>query len=254
MIARTAVTSAVNAPAALEPSQRSIPITLLLMLDSRSPAGAHSHSSGMESAVDRGWIHDVDDVAAFCRGRLRTAGRVAAAFSAYACRVWAAGAGPDDWARLDAALSARIPSEAARVASRTLGSGAQRLLRATVTGSGVRVTHAWSDCPRPAPHHALVLGAAAALTGGDAWVAARASALMSCTGPASAAVRLLGLDPYAVHRVMAELAGEIEAIADGAAALALAASDEADLPADSAPALELLADVHARMEVRLFAS
>ena len=99
----------------------------------------------------------------------------------------------------------------------------------------------------PAPHHPLVLGAGTALTGGDARHAARAAALAACTSPASAAVRLLGLDPYAVHTAVAGLTTEIESIADDAAR-------SGDLPATSAPALDLLADVHAREEARLFAS
>ena len=53
---------------------------LLLLLDSRSPAGAHSHSGGLEAAVGAGLVRDLADVDAFCAGRLRTAGVVAAGF------------------------------------------------------------------------------------------------------------------------------------------------------------------------------
>jgi urease accessory protein len=206
---------------------------LLLILDSRSPAGAHNHSGGMEAAVTAGIVNDVDDVRAFCRGRLRTSGRVAAGFAATACRAWLDGA--DRWRELDAELTARMPSEAVRAASRTMGSGLRRLVRATVPDSDLA---ALGD----RPHHALVLGAACALTGGSPQIAARAAALATCTAPASAAIRLLGLDPYAVHAVIAGLAPEIDAI------------EFSGLPADSAPALDLLADVHATQEVRLFAS
>ena len=81
-------------------------------------------------------------------------------------------------------------------------------------------------------------------------VTARAGALCTCTAPASAAVRLLGLDPNAVHRVLAGLASRIDRVADAAAT----PGDPAHLPAGSAPALELMADVHVTREVRLFAS
>ena len=47
-----------------------MPARLMLLLDSRSPAGAHSHSGGMEAAVTAGWVRDVADVREFCRGRL----------------------------------------------------------------------------------------------------------------------------------------------------------------------------------------
>ncbi|MCW2596312.1 MAG: Urease accessory protein ureF 2, partial [Jatrophihabitans sp.] len=58
---------------------------LLLLLDSRSPAGGHNHSGGMEPAITCGMVRNLADVEAFCRGRLRTSGRVAAAFAATAC-------------------------------------------------------------------------------------------------------------------------------------------------------------------------
>jgi urease accessory protein len=224
------------------------PVRLLLLLDSRSPAGAHGHSGGMEAAVTAGFVGDLADVEAFCRGRLATAGRVAAAFAAAACRSWAASWSPPQWRRLDAELSARTPSPAARLASRQLGSGLRRLLRASDPSADL--DSPWQDCPRPAPHHALVLGAACALTGAPPLAAARAAALGSCAGPASAAVRLLGLDPYSTHGLLTSLAPEIEAVASAASA----AGDVALLPAFSAPAMELLADVHAASEVRLFAS
>ncbi|MBN9619400.1 MAG: urease accessory protein, partial [Actinobacteria bacterium] len=113
---------------------------LLLLLDSRSPAGAHNHSAGMEAAVATGLVSDLAGVEAFCRARLRTAGRVAAEFAAAACaratssalRGGAAGrhavgapavsprtaAVLTDWTELDAELDARTPSEAQRAASR----------------------------------------------------------------------------------------------------------------------------------------
>ena len=206
---------------------------LLLILDSRSPAGAHNHSGGMEGAVSAGFVDDVDDVRAFCRGRLRTSGRVAAGFAAAACARW-----PQAMDDLDAGLDARTPSEAMRDASRTLGSGLRRLLHATFPDADLATLG-------ERPHHPLVLGAACALAGGSPQLAARAAALATCTVPASAAIRLLGLDPYAVHAVLAELAPEIDAVADASAGA---------LPADSAPGLDLLADVHASQEVRLFAS
>src|ERR1700710_2779509 len=137
-----------------------MPVRLLLLLDSRSPAGAHSHSGGMEAAVVTGSVVTVADVAAFCRGRLRTSGRVLTAFAATACRCWLEGAGPQTWAELDAEFSARTPSEVTRAASRTLGSGLRRLLIATAPTDRADVTARFALCPRPAPHQPLVIGAA----------------------------------------------------------------------------------------------
>jgi urease accessory protein len=221
---------------------------LLLLLDSRSPAGAHGHSGGMEAAVTAGFVRDERDVRQFCAGRLATAGAVAAGFAAAAARAWQDGADAVAWRTLDDEYSARIPSEAARASSRALGRGLQRLLHATVPG--VDPGSAWYLIERPGPHQPLVLGAACAIAGGTPALAARAGALGMCTAPASAAVRLLGLDPYAVHRVLAGLAARIDRVADAAAT----PGDPAQLPAGSAPALELMADVHVTREVRLFAS
>lgn len=221
---------------------------LLLLLDSRAPAGAHGHSGGMEAAVTAGFVTGLADAERFCRVRLATAGSTAAAFAAAAGRQWQAGAGPDAWAALDAELSARLPAGAARAASRQLGSGLRRLVAALVPAADL--TAPWAGLPRPAPHHPLVLGAAVAIAGGDPVLAARAAALGSAAAPASAAVRLLGLDPYATQAMLARLSPEIDAVAAAAAV----PRDPADLPAASAPALDLLADLHARAEVRLFAS
>lgn len=223
---------------------------LLLLLDSRSPAGAHNHSGGMEAAVAAGYVRSVADVQAFCLGRLNTAGRVAPAFAATACRYWVCGVAPHGWARLDAEFSARTPSEVTRAASRSLGSGLRRLIVATVPAEAPVLGERWQLCPRPAPHHPIVLGSAIAMTGGDPLMAARAAALGLCTTAASAAVRLLGLDPYQVHTVIADLSEQIEA----AALQGARHCEVAELPAASAPALDLLADVHAELEVRLFAS
>jgi urease accessory protein len=80
-----------------------------------------------------------------------------------------------------------------------------------------------------------------------ALVAAQASA----SGPAWAATRLLGLDPFAVGRCLAGMAGPIDAVAAEAVA---ATAGGAPLPAYSAPLTEIGAERHARWEVRLFAS
>ena len=243
---------------------------LLLLLDSRAPAGAHSHSGGMEAAVMTGQVTGLAEVEEFCRGRLRTSGRVAASFAAAACLAWRRGAGAGEWAALDAEFGARTPSEASRAASRQLGSGLRRLLR-SMCGDADLATP-WAGCPPPAPHHPLVLGAGIALAAGAPELAARAAALATCTSPASAAVRLLGLDPFAVQAMLARLAPEIDALAAECHAVAGAADavggvgaasavgtvgagrEFPGLPANGAPALELLADFHLTAEVRLFAS
>lgn len=202
---------------------------LLLLLDSRAPAGGHAHSGGMEAAVTVGWVRDADDLEHFCRGRLATSGRVAAAFAAASWR------GAADWEALDAEYDARLPSEALREASRAQGRGLRRLAVAML-----------SHAP-PAGHHPLVLGAVVASAGGSIELAARGAALNTISAPASAAVRLLGLDPLAAQGMLARLAPLVDDCSVRAAA-------DDELPSDSAPALDLLADVQRTAEVRLFAS
>ena len=239
---------------------------LLLLLDSRAPAGAHHHSGGMEAAVGTGLVTGLPDLESFCRAKLRTSARVSAAFAAAACRLqsddperavvrppgrlrageWAL----LEWAQLDAEYEARTPSEAMRAASRQLGGGLLRLLRSLLPDADL-VTP-WERCAAPAPHHPLVLGAGIALAGGAPELAARAAALSACASPASAAVRLLGLDPFAVQAMLARLAPGIDDCARRAATYAR--QPPSSLPCDGAPALDLLADFHLTAEVRLFAS
>jgi urease accessory protein len=251
---------------------------LLLLLDTRAPAGAHHHSGGMEAAVGTGLVAGLSALEDFCQARLRTSARVAAAFAAAACRLQAqfperaplpalatsgapqADAAPwtppdrwppaDPWAELDDEFDARTPSAAMRAASRQLGGGLLRLLRSLQPG--VALMTPWVRGARPAPHHPLVLGAGISLADGSPELAARAAALAACTSPASAAVRLLGLDPFAVQAMLARLAPGIDDCARRAAKDA--AGPPSSLPADGAPALDLLADFHLTTEVRLFAS
>jgi urease accessory protein len=228
---------------------------LLLLGDSRLPVGGHAHSAGAEAAVAAGLIRDVDDLAAFLQGRLFTAGLTAAALSAAACRL-AHAQGPDPsspgasrpWDRLDAEADARIPSPAARAASRAQGRAVVRL------GRTCWPHEAWSLLGA-APHHAIALGVAAAACDGTPRDAAVLCAQAGTGGPASAALRLLGLDPGAVTALLSRLAPSVDAVgAQAAEAAARAGDDLAALPARGAPMLDVHAENHATAEVRLFAS
>lgn len=109
--------------------------------------------------------------------------------------------------------------------------------------------------PRHGAFAPIVLGAAAAAAGVGAGGAALACAHGAVATPASAAVRLLALDPFAVVAVQAALAADIDAVAVGAADYAAAIGRcWSALPAVSAPLLDVGAGRHAAWEVRLFAS
>ena len=252
---------------------------LLLLTDSRLPAGGHAHSGGTEQAIATGAVHDLASLAAFLRGRLHTSGHVAAALAAAACTLSATrspatapvsatgtGAGPEadstSWDLLDAETDARTASPAQRDASRTQGRlllrVARRLWPSPALDGLARAV--------PNPHHPIALGAAAHAAGASPEDAALAAAYHSITGPATAAVRLLGLDPVAVHGLLADLAPDLATTSTaatmagraaeppGTSGTPLADQPWAELPARSAPALDLLAERHADAKVRLFVS
>ncbi|MFB9902706.1 urease accessory protein UreF [Allokutzneria oryzae] len=222
---------------------------LLLLADSRVPAGGHVHSGGVEAAWRAGLVTDVGSLRAFLVGRLATSGRVAAAFAAEAARL-AAGMGwspvesadapqgesggrvtrPLDgqhavWELLDEEFDARTPSAAQRAASRQQGRGLVRAYPGVAAELG------------PRPHHPIAFGALAAVSGAAPEEAATAIALASVTAPASAALRLLALDPFAVHRVLTEIASIVDDVAR-------AAARRGELPDDCAPLLDVLAEAH----------
>jgi urease accessory protein len=70
----------------------------------------------------------------------------------------------------------------------------------------------------------------------------------------TAAVRLIGLDPFGVHAVAARLAPRLDDLADAAASAAAAAAEGAPLPSTTSLLADILAEHHATWEVRLFAS
>ncbi|MGW4684913.1 urease accessory protein UreF [Streptomyces sp. NPDC004244] len=219
---------------------------LLVLADGRFPAGGHAHSGGAEAACKAGRIHDSASLQEFCRGRLHTAGLTAAALAA------AAALGLDP-AVLDAAADARTPSPALRTAARRLG---RQLLRAArATWPAAELDALATAFPRGA-HQPVVLGLTARAAGLGPSDAAHVAAYESIGGPATATVRLLGLDPFEATGVLARLAPELDDTAERAVRAAHRARlDGPDaLPAVSSPLLEIAAEIHAGWPVRLFAS
>ncbi|MEH0820153.1 MULTISPECIES: urease accessory protein UreF [unclassified Micromonospora] len=223
----------------------------LLLADGRFPAGAHAHSGGLEAAVAAGRVTDLATLEAFLAGRLATAGLVGAAFAAAAHRaVTSAGAAVrgSTLALLDAELDARTAAPALRTVSRRQG---RALLRA---GRAIWPEASFDDLPSTpgGPHQPLVLGLLCAAAGLSRAETATVAVHGTVTGAASAAVRLLGLDPYRVQALLVGLAG----LCDGTAAEAARAADgpPGRLPAAAAPLADIHAEAHATWEVRLFAS
>ncbi|WP_314616714.1 urease accessory protein UreF [Streptomyces stackebrandtii] len=215
---------------------------LLVLADGRFPAGGHAHSGGAEAAVKAGRIKDAAGLEAFCRGRLHTTGLTSAGLAAAAAR------GLDPY-ELDAAADARTPSPALRAAARRLGRQLMRAARSAWPSPELDALAA--AFPRGA-HQPVVLGTTARAAGLGPEDAAHCVAYETVGGPATAAVRLLSLDPYQATAVLARLAPDMDRVAARAAAAARQGVDA--LPAASAPLLDLTAEQHATWPVRLFAS
>lgn len=214
-------------------------LAALLLADGRFPSGGHAHSGGLEEAATSGRVHDLDSLGAFVGGRLATGGRVAAGLAAVAC----AGRWPADL--LDAEADARMASPALRAASRRQG---RQLLRSAA--------HSWPLPPATleSSHHAVAVGVVAAAAGLGPVDAARWAAYDAVMTPATAGVRLLGIDPFAVSAMVAGLAAAIDDVAAAAAVFAAGDRPLDELPCPAAPLLDLGAETHAVREVRLFAS
>ncbi|MBQ0826392.1 urease accessory protein UreF [Streptomyces tagetis] len=244
-----------------------------MLADGRFPAGGHAHSGGLEAAVAAGRVRDTDGLEAFLRGRLATTGATTAAFAAAACAAFDDGTAADGrgtaadgsgtagggdgtaadgrgrLGALDGEFEARTPSPALRATSRRLGRQMLRAARSVRPHPGL---DALAGALPGGWHQPVALGAAARALGLGPGEAASAALHDAATGPATAAVRLLGLDPFAVHAVLAGLVPELDR-------LAVRAAGEADtpaarLPSYGAPLLDIAAELHATWEVRLFAS
>jgi urease accessory protein len=230
---------------------------LLLVADGRFPAGGYAHSFGLEQAIERGGVHDDDSLRAFLVGNLATAGRTAACFAAATCETWRRCDPRDRLAQFDrdagiaelaSEQSVRIPSAPLRDASRAQGRQFMRaaaatwptanLPRATIVTGGV--------------HLSMAQGLVSAALDLDSHAAALLSAYSSVTAPAAAAVKLLGLDPFTVNRMIADLGGLLSDVVEEAGDLAVCAP--ADQPCRSAPLLETGSELHAVRQPRMFAS
>ncbi|HUC06367.1 MAG TPA: urease accessory UreF family protein [Acidimicrobiales bacterium] len=220
---------------------------MLLLADARLPSGAHVHSGGIEQAVDDGVVSDLGSLSDYLVGRLLTAGVLAAHAAALS---WGLSTGPRPlWCALDAEASARMLAPSVCATSRRQGRSLLRTGHAVFGRSALRLC---AHSERDGPHLAVAQGAVAAAAGLEALDAALVAAYGTVAGPASSAIRLLGLDPVAVAAAQARLAGEIDAVARDAAPSAFANPE--DLPCPGSPGTDRLSERHAAREERLFAS
>ncbi|MDG4666876.1 urease accessory UreF family protein [Mycobacterium sp. 236(2023)] len=209
--------------------------TLLALSDSRLPTGGHVHSGGVEESVTSGLVTDLGSLRAFLVRRIRTTGLVTASLAAAVHRgALSAAAGKSG----DLETDARTPSPAARQASRAQGRGLTRLARR------VWAEENWTELG-PTPHLAVAAGCVGRAGGMAHEHTALSVVYTTMTGSATAAQRLLALDPGDVAAVTFELSPLCEQTA------AEAAKDVADL---SDPLLDVLAQRHIERDRPLFAS
>lgn len=206
--------------------------TLLTLSDSRLPTGGHVHSGGVEQAVAEGLVRDLPTLRAFLRRRIRTHGLVAGSVAA------AVSSGRLSAQQADHETDARTPAPAARQASRAQGRGLVRLAR-----------RVWPDVEwrrlGATPHLAVAAGVVGSASEMTPEHTALAVIYTTMTGSATAAQRLLALDPGDVAAVTFELAPLCDQLATEAAK---------ELSELSDPLLDVLAQRHSQRERPLFAS
>jgi urease accessory protein len=223
-----------------------VSVLAMLLADGRFPAGSYAHSLGLEQAVCDGL--GVEGMRDFIGGRLRLVGEPEARIVVAARRAAVSAGGVASVVRVEAEFCARCPSPVLRASSRGLGSAllrsAARVWPAAPLLDGYRAASAVT--PRP-----VALGVVAAAIGvGDEPLAALALYDDAAT-VASAALKLLALDPAEASRWVAELAPWI---AQTAMVVAADARPLAAQPAPAAVGLELAAVVHHGRRERLFVS
>jgi urease accessory protein len=186
----------------------------------------------MEEAITAGLVTDLETLRAFLRRRVRTQGLVTASVAV------AVHTGALSVALADAETDARTPAPAARAASRAQGRGLVRLAKR------VWPQQEWGTIGAK-PHLAVAAGVVGIASGVAPEHTALTMVYTTMTGSATAAQRLLALDPADVAALTFELAPLCEQTA------AAAAKELADL---SDPLLDVLAVNHAARERPLFVS
>lgn len=217
----------------------------MLLADGRFPAGSYAHSLGLEQAVADGL--GVDGVGDFVRARLRLVGEPEARI-AVAARRAASDGGAAGALRIDQEFCARCPSPVLRDSARRLGAALLRsaagVWPAAALLHGYRAVSAAT--PRP-----VALGVVAAATGIDDEQLAALALYDDAATVASAALKLLPLDPAHASRWVAQQAPWIE---DAARLVAADGRPLAAQPAPAALGLELAAAIHHDRRERLFVS
>jgi urease accessory protein len=212
----------------------------LLLADGRTPSGGYAHSGGLEAALAAGLA--AGDIPGFARARLHTLGRCQAALAALAagCRTL------EGLLELDREAVARVPVAGLRAADRRLGLGLLRTGRTLWPVDELLGAYAAESLLTP---RAVALGVVVRAGGMEPRQAARLALYEDAAGVAAAAVKLTALDSARASAWVADLAAEIEELAEEACAVVLET-----LPSPSVALLDRRAELHLASPGRLFAS
>jgi urease accessory protein len=212
-------------------------LLLMLLADARLPTAGHTQSAGLEPAVADGLRpHDVVD---YVGVRLRTVARVEAATAVVALHHLRQG---HPIGEVEAAWEARTPSPAMRATSYAMGRAQQRIVR-RLWPDHPSVVSVASRAPR-----AIVQAAAADACGLSPSALARLVGYDDVQTVASAALKLLPLDPAEVAMWVLQALPWVDELADDVAHLI----EPERIPASGAPQIEAWAEAHAVADRRLF--
>jgi len=230
----------------------------LVLGDARLPSGAHAHSGGTEQAVDDGVVSDLDSLREWLEARLQTVVELDAHVAAKACALWCEGAARSAFSELAAEIDARMASPAAREMSRRQGAQYLRAVTSMFADGAFQALDGVGDvggvagATSRAPHLAVAVGVASAAAGLQPHDAAGIVAYQSLAGAATAALRLIGLDPVGTSGLVASLVTECDELARRAGGAV--ARPMAELPCSQAPRLDRFLEIHRARKERLFAS
>lgn len=220
-----------------------VPSDLLLMLlaDARLPVAGHTQSAGLEGAVQQGLTST--EVPLYMAARLSTTVRCEAGTAVVALHHLTHGLPLEP---VVAAWAARTPSAALRRTSRTQARAVSRVATRLWADAGpVARVAALRGAPRP-----VALAACAAAVGLDPLGLARLVGYDDVQTVASAALKLLPLDPVVTTGWVHDALPDVAAAAAAVAGL----SEPHDIPATTAPQTEGWAEAHSRSTRRLFSA
>jgi urease accessory protein len=220
-----------------------VPADLLMMLlgDARFPVAGHTQSAGLEAAVQHGLTGA--EVPLYLAARLSSTVRIDAGTAVVALH-HSSHELPLEPVAL--AWAARTPSSALRRASRAQGRALLRLVgRLWPDSTAIDQVAELAGVPRP-----VVLGAVAATLGLTPAALARLVGYDDVQTVASAALKLLPLDPADATAWVHDALPQVALLAEDVARL----TEPGCIPATSAPQIELWAEAHARSNRRLFSA